>query len=310
MRRILERFMFVVFVFIFSGCTESDPDGQQPYRYESYMTVDGVVRTYVVKLPETYYDNNIDQGKYPLVIALHGTGGSAYQMEASYGLNEKGAKENFIIAYPEGVSSSGILGIRTWNAGRCCDYAMVNDIDDVGFIRDLIDWLIADFAVNPNRVYVTGMSNGGMMAYRLACELSDKIAAIAPVSATMMTGDCKPGRAVPVLHMHSLLDTKVPYNGGKGIGGYHFTPVDSVLNFWSVQNGCSASPKLIDNGEYRSTNWNDCSPNASLESYVTYDGGHAWPGGQKPSPGADTPSTYINANDLLWEFFQRFELPK
>lgn len=301
--------MFFAFVVISCSCAESDPDGQQRYRYESHMTADGLVRTYVVNLPGTYHDNNDEANKYPLVIALHGTGGSAHQMEASYGLNEKGDKENFIVVYPEGVSSSGILGIKTWNAGRCCDYAMVNDIDDVAFIRDLIDRLIADFAINPKRVYVTGMSNGGMMAYRLACELSDKIAAIAAVSGTMMAAECKPGRAVPVLHMHSLLDAKVPYAGGIGIGGYHFTPVDSVLHFWSAQNGCSPSPKMIDNGQYRSTSWEGCNSNTALESYVTYDGGHAWPGGQKPNPGADPPSTYINANDLLWDFFQRFELP-
>ena len=309
MPRTFESVIFYAFVFISTGCTDSDRDVQQRYRYESEMHVDDLLRTYVVKLPSSYYDNNIDAETYPLVIGLHGTGGSAYQMEESYGLNEKANDENFIVVYPDGVRSSGVLGIRTWNAGRCCDYAMNKDIDDVAFIRELIDRLVAGLAVDPRRIYVAGMSNGGMLAYRLACELSTRIAAIAAVSSTMMTDHCDPERAVPVLHLHSLLDRKVPYAGGIGIGGYLFTPVDSTLNFWSGQNGCSVSQKITDNGQYIATIWNECSLGAALESYVTNDGGHSWPGGKKPTPGADNPSACIDANDLLWAFFQRFALP-
>jgi polyhydroxybutyrate depolymerase len=263
----------------------------------------------VVHLPPTYYDIDQQSVDYPLVIALHGTGGSAVQMEAMYGLSKKADESNFVVVYPDGVRTNGFLGIRTWNAGTCCDYAMENDIDDVAFISDLIDKLVGDFHVNPRRVYVTGMSNGGMMSYRIACELSLKIAAIAPVSSTMMAAHCAPQRPVPILHMHSVLDSKVPYNGGIGIGGYYFSAVDSVLTSWSIKNQCASTPLRVDNGQYIKTSWSNCTGNVCIESYVTYDGGHSWPGGEQAAYWADPPSAYVDANDLLWEFFQRFELP-
>jgi polyhydroxybutyrate depolymerase len=242
---------------------------------------------------------------------MHGTGGSANQFEFDYRFTEYANESKFIAVYPEGVRSNGILGLRTWNAGTCCDYAMDHQIDDVKFIRELIDALISDYNVDPKRVYATGMSNGGMMAYRLACEIADKIAAIAAISCSMMVSQpCQPARAVPILHMHSILDAKVPYSGGIGIGGYYFPPIDSVLNAWSTENLCSTTSQvIINNDQYTFTKWSSCENDATIEYYLTQDGGHAWPGGLKSRSAADNPSTVINANDLLWEFFQRYELP-
>lgn len=284
----------------------SDSGDPKIYQFRKQINSGGLVRTYGVNLPGTYYGR--DSAAFPVVLALHGTGGSAQQMERMYGLNEKANSSGFIVVYPEGVRSSGALGVRTWNAGRCCDYAMENNVDDVEFISEVIDRLSTELRINKKKVYLTGMSNGGMMAYRLACELSDKLAAIAPVSSTMMVNQpCNPARRVPVLHIHSLLDTKVPYQGGVGLAGYNFSPVDSVLNLWAQINGC-ASATSVDNSRFIHTVWSECE-NAAVESYLTYDGGHAWPGGQKAGSWADDPSSFINANDVMWEFFQRFELP-
>lgn len=306
----MKSFMFksviLVYGFILMTCSE-DKISAGEYRFESRLEVGGRIRTYVTNLPPTYYRD--ESQRFPLVLALHGTGGSANQMERSYGLNEKASSAGFIVLYPEGIQGSGALGIRTWNAGNCCDYAMQNNVDDVGFISALIDRMVTDFRADRKRVYVTGMSNGGMMAYRLACELSDKIAAIVPVSSTMMVDRCEPVRAVPVLHIHSLLDVKVPYRGGIGIGGYDFTPVDSALRVLASNGGCGDLPDQVDNGRYIVTRWSGCDGDLSIESYVTYDGGHSWPGGHQSAAWADLPSAYINANDLLWDFFQRFELP-
>lgn len=292
--------------FLLAGCTE-DKSSAQPYRFESTIESDGRFRTYVISLPSAYYEN--DTQRFPLVLALHGTGGSAKQMERMYGLNEKAASTGFIILYPEGIQGDGILGLRSWNAGRCCEDAMEKNVDDIGFISTLIDRMITDFKVDSKKVYVTGMSNGGMMAYRLACELSDKIAAIAAVSSTMMADACEPARAVPVLHIHSLLDTKVPYAGGIGIGGYNFNSVDSTLSVWTTFGQCEATPERLDNGQFIITRWKDCKEGVSIESYVTYDGGHSWPGAKDHPSWGDVPSAYVNANDLIWDFFQRFELP-
>jgi polyhydroxybutyrate depolymerase len=273
-------------------------------RIEKQLEIDGIIRTYVVDFPRSYDEQS--EHSFPVVIALHGTGGSALQMEASYGLTEKADRENYVIVYPDGVRGTGILGIRSWNAGACCDYAMYNQINDVVFIQEVIDKLITAFHINHRRVYIIGMSNGGMMAYRLACELSEKIAAIGVVSATMiMDRPCQPQRSMPILHIHSQLDSKVPLAGGIGIGGYDFPKVDSVMNVWSSLNSCS-EPTTVENVDVVHTKW--ACDRSVLERYVTYDGGHSWPGATRTDRG-DVPSRAINANDVIWSFLEKFSLP-
>lgn len=294
---------------IISGCEDDTPQQEKLYRFQGSLTIDGLPRSYVLNLPPGYYDDTTSD--FPLVIGLHGTGGSANQFESDYRFTEFANESKFIAVYPEGIRSNGILGLRTWNAGKCCDYALERQVDDVKFIRELIDELVSFYNVDPKRVYVTGMSNGGMMAYRLACEIPNKIAAIAAVSCSMVASQpCHPERAVPVLHIHSILDAKIPHKGGIGIGGYYFPPVDSVLRAWSSENGCSnAEPVIVHQQGYDFLKWSPCDENATIEYYLTQDGGHAWPGGLKSRSAADTPSEVIDANALSWEFFQRFELP-
>jgi polyhydroxybutyrate depolymerase len=262
-----------------------------------------------LNLPPNYYQSS----DFALVIAMHGGGGSAQQFESSSLLTEKADFAGFIVVYPEGVASIGLLKARTWNAGGCCAFAQENNINDVKFISVLIDKLVSTYKINPKKVYATGHSNGGMMAYRLACELSGKIAAIAPNASSMVIKTpCNPSRQVPVLHMHSALDTNVPYKGGygSGVSNAYFPPIDSVLNVWSTINTCSSKGKVLTNdNKYTLTEWSDCANNVKISYYLTKDGGHAWPGGLKGSGIGDTPSKVIQANDLLWNFFQRYQLP-
>jgi polyhydroxybutyrate depolymerase len=277
--------------------TSCDKEPARPYRIEATMQVDGRTRHYLLYLPSGYYDNS---SQYALVLGLHRGGGSAVQFDRHYGLTQKADASKFIVVYPEGVRSDGPLGVRTWNAGTCCDYAVEHQIDDVKYIRQLIDQLTARYRIDTKRVYATGMSNGGMLAYRLACEMPEKIAAIAAVSCTMVATDCHPARAVPVLHLHSVLDETVPPEGGIGIRGYYFPPVDSALNVFAF----GASPVIVkDDAEYKLTKWGD-----RIEYYLTKDGGHAWPGAVSTTSWGDEPSSVIHANDLLWEFFQRHAL--
>ncbi|MFT4022814.1 MAG: hypothetical protein QM664_03395, partial [Flavihumibacter sp.] len=183
----------------------------------------------------------------------------------------------------------------------------------VQFISRLIDHLLANDSIDPKKVYATGHSNGGMMSYRLACELSGKIAAIAPNATTMvMSSACNPVRPVPVLHLHSKLDENVPYTGGygNGISGAYFPPLDSVFAVWSANNACGSAPQIVhSDNRYTLREWTACGENASIQYYLTEDGGHAWPGGLPGSAGADQPSTAINANDLLWDFFRQHPMP-
>lgn len=289
------------------ACKSNDPEPEKIYRFSETLTVDGRVRTYNLNLPPNYYEAS----NFSLVIAMHGGGGNANQFETTSRLTQKANDAKFIVVYPEGVKSTGPLGARTWNAGECCDYAAINNINDVKFISELINKLTNTYKIDPKKVYATGHSNGGMLAYRLACELSGKVAAIAPNGCTMVVKDaCIPSRPVPVLHMHSVLDNHVPYIGGTGVLNAHYPPLDSVLNVWSINNSCGTSSKIIvDNAYYTFTKWVDCNSNSNINYYLTKDGGHAWPGGFPGSSNGDTPSTAINANDLLWEFFQQYQLP-
>jgi polyhydroxybutyrate depolymerase len=303
--------IFLVIMVLGLSCDKkSGPDTQKVYRFSETVIVDGLERTYLLNLPPVYYES---QNQYSLVIALHGGGGTAEQFESSTGLSDKANASGFIVVYPNGVKSTGLLKAQTWNGGTCCDYAVEKNIDDVKFISQLIDRLVADYKINPKRIYATGHSNGGIMSYRLACELSAKIAAIAPNASSMsVTKPCNALRPVPVLHMHSVNDTNVPYKGGygDGVSKAYFAPVDSVLNVWSNTNACGTkAQRLADNSGYTFFKWSDCLNQVSINYYLTKDGGHAWPGGVAGSAIGDTPSRVIKANDLLWEFFQQYQLP-
>lgn len=287
----------------FSNCQKSA--GGKDYRYNGVMQVDGYDRTYLLNLPPDFYDT----AGFPLVILLHGFGGSAAQAEQDYGVTAKGNAEHFVVVYPEGIGSDGRYHLRSWNAGNCCFVAQGDDINDVHYISSLIDCLVANYKVDPKRVYVAGMSNGAMMAYTLACQLSDKITAITSVSGTLIASSpCAPSRTVPVLEIHSAQDTKVPFNGGYGLDDVWFPAVDSGLNVLAALDTCGPAQTTTYTG-YSLTEWRSPGGQPAIDCYLTQDGGHSWPGGLKPRAQADAPSAYLNATDLLWDFFQRYRLP-
>jgi len=271
-------------------------------RYSGTIVVNGQTRAYNIVLPPNYNG----QQELSLVIALHGGGGNAEQFENNSRLTEKANAAGFIVVYPNGSGR-----IQTWNGGLCCGSAAAENTDDVKFISMLIDKLKAEYKIDPKRIYATGHSNGGIMSYRLACELSDKIAAIAPNASTMeMITPCKPSRAVPILHMHSKLDENVPIEGGYGIGisNAYFYPLDSVFTVWALNNSCNPAPQTTVKDGYTQTKWVGCNSNTVIDYYLTNDGGHAWPGIGVSTMGNPS-STAINANDLLWAFFQQHSLP-
>lgn len=270
------------------------------------ISFDGYDRTYLLHLPSGY----IETESIPLVIAMHGGFGSAINLQNQSQLSVKADAENFIVVYPEGVKG-GILNIRTWNAGWCCGNASNLNIDDVGFIDALLDTLISQYSIDTNRIYATGMSNGGFMSYRLACELSDRIAAISPVASSMSLISCVPSRPVPIIHFHSYLDTSVPYLGGIGDGfsDHYNPPQDSIMNAWANIDSCDIlnDTTIVDNNQYTFTKWRDCNCSSEIHHYITQDGGHSWPGGNQTLIG-DPVSVYIDATDLMWSFFQQYSL--
>ncbi len=277
------------------------------YSYAQYDSIPfgGYDRTFLLHLPIGYNGTS----DIPLIVAMHGGFGNAYNIENQSQLSAKADAENFIVVYPEGVEG-GAFNISSWNAGWCCGYASSSNVDDVGFIDALLDTLINVYSIDTNRIYATGMSNGGFMSYRLACELSDRIAAIAPVAASMSMVSCNPVRPVPVIDFHSYLDTHVPYYGGIGSGpsSHYNPPQDSVLNIWAGTSNCvNLNDTIVDNTQYTFIKWTSCDCTSEIHHYVTQDGGHSWPGGVQTATG-DPVSSFINATDLMWSFFQQHTL--
>lgn len=263
---------------------------------------DGLTRSYLIHLPTNYQKNE----KLPVVLVLHGGGGNGKNNIEMTGFNDKADKEHFIVVYPNGTGRlSNIL--LTWNAGNCCGYALDNHIDDTSFLRSLIEKMEQNYNVDAKRVYATGLSNGGMMSYRLGCELSDKIAAIAPVAGALNL-DCRPTEPVSVIAFHGTADQHVPYQGGKPlkkVDPHDRTDhsVASAISFWVNSNKCNPKPTSKHNGHITVDTYSGGKNGSEVVLYTIEGGSHSWPGGVKPRMLADVPTKEISATDLIWDFF-------
>lgn len=284
---------------------EADPGmtpipGPGDYRFS--FIHGGLRRDYLVHVPQGYRGLPM-----PMLIALHGGGGDAdFQADDSrYHLISKSDEAGFIAVFPNGYSAmpGGILA--TWNAGTCCGPAMKHNIDDVGFIREIIRRMRVQARIDPNRIFATGMSNGAMMSWRLACEASE-IRAIAPIAGTDNTPACRPSRSVPVIEFHALNDDHVPFGGGRGdlsIARTDFVSVPATQAKWiRIDRAAPAAQRVLSVPGARCDLHVPAPGGAPVELCTTTTGGHSWPGGGTQQ-GRKQPSMAISANDLMWQFF-------
>ena len=211
------------------------------------FTYQGIQRHYIVRAPAG--GTRSGEG-LPVVLVLHGGGGNANNAESMTGFTRLVERERIIVVYPEGTSKRARLRLDTWNAAHCCGSAMTERVDDVGFIDALLDTLAAHYPIDPNRLYATGMSNGGMMAHRLGRELRHPLAAIAPVVGAVFGDEPPPAHPVSALMINGLLDQSVPPAGGlsKGRGesawdGTPMRPQTAQGEFWAKANGCRPEPR-------------------------------------------------------------------
>jgi polyhydroxybutyrate depolymerase len=256
------------------------------------LSVAGADRSIRVHVPASY-DPTVPT---PVVLAFHGyTLNSQTMFEQSH-LVEKSDAEGFILAAPDGTGA--LFG---WNAGDCCGTAAASGVDDVGFVGALIDELALRTCVDEDRVYATGFSNGGFLSHRLACELADRIAAVAPVSGVMGIDDCNPSRPVPVFEVHGTGDLVVPYAGG---GITAFRSVAQTISDWADRDACPSGPptETYAQGDARCETHASCGEGAEVTLCTITDGGHQWPGGTG-LPGGGTTSTDLVATDAIWAFF-------
>ncbi len=263
----------------------------------------GIERTYLLHIPPGYDATR----PTPLVLAFHGIGLNAEEMVRISKLSEQADTSGFIVVYPNGTGEK-----KSWNGGHCCGEAAKNNVDDVGFVRSLIDELSASLIIDPARVYATGFSNGAIMVYRLACELSDRIAAIGPVAATQIMDDqeiCHPARSVPVIHFHGTADRLNPYDGGTTSAGFEYVSVEDAIRFWAEKNACPAPLQQSESATIQHDVYAPCAQNSAIELYTIINGEHAWPGGEAVSPQIGEPTMEISASLLLWEFFAAHPMP-
>jgi polyhydroxybutyrate depolymerase len=227
------------------------------------------------------------------------------------GMSRKSETEGFIAVYPDGTGGPG--GALTWNAGEqyCCGDAMRRRVDDVAFIRALLEHVRSIVRIDERRVYAAGFSNGAMMTYRLGCEAADIFAAIASVSGALGTSDCRPSRPVPVIIFHGTADEHVRYEGGSPIrpgpseGTRVDPPVADAVSFWVRHNGCPPNPQRQERGGIVRDIYARCRDDLEVALYTVKGGGHAWPGGKDGGPRGDQPTQEISATNLMWEFFTR-----
>ena len=263
----------------------------------------GRTRTYVLHLPQ----GREDQSSLPLILVLHGGGGTAVGIQRVSGMNQVADREGFVVAYPQGTGWRNITR-GTWNAGGCCGYAMNQRTDDVGFLRAVMDEIERTHHTDPARVYVTGISNGGMMAYRLACELADRIAAIAPVAGALNYALCAPTQPVSVVIFHGTADQHVPYKGGQGAAAREVRidpPVSAAVSFWTTQNRCAPAPVVDVRGTVKREQYQGCAQQTDVVLYTIEGQGHAWPGGQRGWRFGDVPSRALSSSEAMWAFFAR-----
>lgn len=255
------------------------------FSQEFILIHDGLTRTYRLHTPADYHADSL----YPLVINMHGLGSNAFEQEIYTAFNDVADSGDFFVAYPNGID-------ETWNISS------TTGTDDVGFISALIDTIDLQYNIDLERVYATGMSMGGFMSYRLACELADRIAAIASVAGLQAFYPCNPDRPVPVAQFHGTADQVVPYAG-----------VPSTISNWVNHNVCPATPEITDLPDI-DTNDNStvtvyyyglCEESTEVILYTINNGEHTWPGA---SIIIGVTNQDIKASDEIWNFFKKYTL--
>jgi polyhydroxybutyrate depolymerase len=257
-----------------------------PVQYVT-MVADGLLRDYRLYRPPAL-DNTKPAA---LVIVLHGTPIDAAGFENIIHFQAEASAAGFLAVYPDGCYE---------------DWDQSHSSSDVQFVSQVIDRLETEFQIDQSRVYVVGASSGAFMAYRLACDLANRIAAVAAVTGSMWWDDCNPARPIPILEMHGTADTHVPYQGGRSTyHGMTMPSVTAVIQRWITLDGCVGEPVLSQAGITKTSLWKRCNGGAVVRLDTIKGGHHTWFGSTfDPVPGEP------NANTVIWDFLRQFQLAR
>lgn len=266
-------------------------------------------RTYRLHVPPGVHKDK--KKKRALFIMLHGALVSSTLEEWHCRLNKEADKNDFLVVYPQGR-------FATWNAGQCCGPAKMQKADDVGFIRTLLDKLENQYAIDEEQVALVGISNGAMMAHRLARAMPEKISSLSVVAGCMYPaaeGQEKEKVVLPILAINSLKDRVIPYEGGKGgLFWYRITspPVEDAVQYWVERNGCTLSSEQ-DSDEFKLFTYKSESKDNEVLFYQLKDAGHVWPGGRGEGSfgllSGRKPTKHLNAAEMITTFALRHRRP-
>jgi polyhydroxybutyrate depolymerase len=301
-----------------AACMPALPRGQvkgpQTYKVDIDFQTGGFQRNVHLHLPPAYDGTR----PLPLVIVIHGAFSTAKKIEKRSGFSQLADREGFMVMYPNGIGIAGLL--QHWNAGHCCGKAAEDRIDDIGYLNASIDAASDRLAIDPERIYMVGYSNGGMLTYRFCAESGNRLAGAAVFAGAIGSrlGQAPPmwtlpeaAPPVPMLIMHGLRDTHVPFDGGSlkpSDPPRHYDSVDDAVAYWIGQNECrrdAESFKVI-NPWVRLQRWEACASRRPVHLYTIGNWAHAWPGGAEIAGlhGAH-PMKGFDAAKLIWTFFQR-----
>ena len=295
-------------IFLLTAC-KSDP-GQ-----EFSLEHDGLERKYFVHVSSTYTKDV----PTPVVFVLHGGSGHPGAVEYQSGMNQVADKEGFIVVYPAGSHPVFKDRLLNWNDGRTAKNKEKNEVDDVGFINAVLDDLPNHFTLDRKRIYATGISNGGLMSFRLASELSQRVAAVAPIAAPRTPDEyyASPTRPIAVMYFHGVQDTYAPYKGGspeRSAFTASFLSAEEIIQAWVEHNGCPSTYTIREKeGGASRVEYSPCKEGTEVVFWKLEDGGHTWPGGKKTKSEDKARVGNVNqdviASQLMWEFFQKHSLP-
>jgi len=260
---------------------------------------DDAERTYRLFVPSGVAPGEL----MPLVVGLHGGLGWGDQFAANSRFEATAQAEGFIAVFPDGQN-------RTWNGGNCCGAAARNDVDDVGFLAELIDDLAGRLPIDRDRVFVTGHSNGGIMAFRFACERPALVKAIAPVAGSLEIKSCPAPAGTSLLAIHGDSDRSHPIEGGQGprsIAGVDFVSMEDSMAMWTKAMGCEATPEHRTTGAITSTAWTQCKDGSRASYLVVAGADHPWPGGTGGVASGVDASTALDATAAIWAFFESLD---
>lgn len=304
---------FVLFITIPAKATEPCEDGLFVRTKKYTMTWQGYQRTYLVHTPPA----SKIKGALPLLFNIHGGGGTARgNVKLTFGRFDRLAdQDGFIVVYPNALE-------KNWNDGRKSSYVTEwqKDIDDVGFIVAIIDDLKKKYTIDEERIFTTGMSNGGFMSSRLICDKAEIFRGAAILTATLSSDylpSCKPSKPVAVLVMNGTADKLVPYDGGQVMvlrkpRGNIIATV-ALMKFWEEQNGCTERKQDVelpdtsnDGTTVTRIEYGNCKDRGALVLYKINGGGHTWPGGKQYLGRfiIGNTSRDIVACDVIWNFFK------